>query len=207
MNRKFRHAFLLRPDFFSGAAAGAVGGLGNAVEPINQCNCLMCNWQHQKWPNFQYQVESLAGPLKNLSDVLEPLLSKVRSLLENDRRQYFIEVLVAEAQKTSKIEGEIVSREDLRFSILNHLYLGNYKKNVRDLRAVGIGKLLSTAASNFSNNITEATLKYWHQILFDCMPSLDIVGGYRVSKEPMQIVSGPDFDVSKLKDAAGYHHI
>jgi Fic family protein len=156
----------------------------------------MYNWENQDWPDFQYQLESLSEPLKNLSDVLQPLLDKVRSLPEDDRRHYFIEVLVAEAQKTSKIEGEFVSREDLRSSILNHLYLGNYQRNVRDLRAVGIGKLLSTVASNFSNNITETTLKYWHQILFNRLPSLDIIGDYRVSKEPMQIVSGPDYDLT-----------
>lgn len=156
----------------------------------------MYNWQHQDWPNFQYRLEVLEASLNDLNSVLKPLLSKVRSLPEDDRRRYFIEVLVAEAQKTSKIEGEFVSREDLRSSILNHLYLGNYKKNVRDLRAVGIGKLLSTVASNFSNNITETTLKYWHQILFDRLPSLNIIGDYRISKEPMQIVSGPDYDLT-----------
>ena len=156
----------------------------------------MYNWQHKDWPNFHHQAEALAEPLKNLSDVLQPLLNKVRSLPEEDRRRYFIEVLVAEAQETSKIEGEFVSREDLRSSILNHLYLGNYKKTVRDLRAVGIGKLLATVAANFSNDITESTLKYWHQILFNRLPSLNIIGDYRVSKEPMQIVSGPDYDLT-----------
>lgn len=156
----------------------------------------MYNWQHDDWPDFFYKVEDLAEPLKRLSDVLLPLLSKVRNLPEEDRRRYFIEVLIAEAQKTSNIEGEFVSREDLRSSILSHLYLGNYKKNIRDLRAVGIGKLLSTVASNFSNDITETTLKYWHQILFDRLPTISIIGGYRTSKEPMQIVSGPDYDLT-----------
>jgi len=172
-----------------------IGSLFAIFEPISKFNWLMYNWQNKDWPNFYYNSEALAKPLKTLSEVLEPLLSKVRNLPEEDRRKYFIEVLVAEAQKTSNIEGEFVSREDLRSSILNHLYLGNYKKNIRDLRAVGIGKLLSTMAANFSNDITESTLKYWHQILFDRLPSINIIGNYRTSKEPMQIVSGPDYDI------------
>lgn len=173
-----------------------IGSKSAIFEPISKFNRLMYNWQHDDWPDFFYKVEDLAEPLKRLSDVLLPLLSKVRNLPEEDRRRYFIEVLIAEAQKTSNIEGEFVSREDLRSSILSHLYLGNYKKNIRDLRAVGIGKLLSTVASNFSNDITETTLKYWHQILFDRLPTISIIGGYRTSKEPMQIVSGPDYDLT-----------
>ncbi|MBC6992725.1 DUF4172 domain-containing protein [Neolewinella lacunae] len=165
-------------------------------EPINGLNRLMYNWQHDNWPEFFYRMEDLTEPLKRLSDVLRPLLSKVQNLPEEDRHRYFIEVLIAEAQKTSKIEGEFVSREDLRSSILSHLYLGNYKKNIRDLRAVGIGKLLSTMASNHSNDITETTLKYWHQLLFDRLPTINIIGGYRTSTEPMQIVSGPDYDLT-----------
>lgn len=156
----------------------------------------MYNWQLDDWPEFFYRIEDLTEPLKRLSDVLRPLLSKVQNLPEEDRHRYFIEVLIAEAQKTSKIEGEFVSREDLRSSILSHLYLGNYKKKIRDLRAVGIGKLLSTVAANYSNDITETTLKYWHQLLFDRLPTINIIGGYRTSTEPMQIVSGPTYDLT-----------
>lgn len=89
-----------------------------------------------------------------------------------------------------------MSREDLRSSILNHLYFGNYDKSSRDVRAIGIGKLLSVVAANFMDDISEATIKYYHQLLFSSVPSIDIIGDYRSGTEPMRIVSGPDYDLT-----------
>ena len=156
----------------------------------------MYNWQHENWPNFSFDIGSLTPSLKGIKRLLCGLVERIQNLPEDERRKYFIENLIEEAQMTSRIEGEFISREDLRSSILNHLYLGNYQNQSRDIRAQGIGKLLAIVAANYDYAITEESIKYWHGILLEKSSAIDIIGNYRRGTKPIQIISGPDYDAT-----------
>ncbi|OAV43324.1 Fic family protein [Lewinella sp. 4G2] len=156
----------------------------------------MYNYNYEDWPSLSYDLAALASRIDRVQSLLLPLVERVRRMPAEDRKNYFLDVLIEDAQQTSSIEGEYMSREDIRSSIMNHLSFGNYGKEVRDQRAIGVGKLLSVVAANFRNPLTEVTIKYWHELLFQTTRSIQIIGDYRAGTEPMRIVSGPDYDLT-----------
>jgi len=160
-------------------------------EAINRYNRLMHCWQLDNWPDFFFDRGQLDPLLREIEEQLNPLMQRVMDLPEVDRQDYLLEIMVEEAKNTSSIEGEFMSREDIRSSILNHWRLGYTKLNVIDKRAVGVSKLMSAVATNFQLPIKEATLKYWHTLLFADTAILRSVGDYRLGPDPMQIISGP----------------
>lgn len=70
-----------------------------------------------------------------------------------------------EAIKTSEIEGEFLSRQDVVSSIRNNLGIGHKNEPVRDKKAQGVAKLVVNARQTFSEPLTEAILWNWHQML------------------------------------------
>jgi Fic family protein len=60
---------------------------------------------------------------------------------------------------------------------------------VRDVRAKGVGKLMTKVRSTYNEPLTEKTLKAWHRYLFANQTHIN-VGVWRSHTAPMQIVSG-----------------
>ncbi|MEZ4685285.1 MAG: DUF4172 domain-containing protein [Bacteroidia bacterium] len=111
--------------------------------------------------------------------------------LSKIEQQYsIIEMLTTEAIKTSEIEGEFLSREDVRSSIINGLGLGIGKRLVSNKRATGISKLMVHLRETFSAPLTKDTLLTWHQLLMEGSLGIN-AGAWRASTAPMRIVSGP----------------
>ena len=147
-------------------------------------------WELDNWPDFYFSRPPLDGLLQEVQAKLIAFVRQTDDLPEADRQNYLLEVLIEEAKSTSSIEGEFMSREDIRSSILNHWRIGQAKLNVKDKRAVRVGKLVGVVAADFQLPINEAILKYWHTILFAGDDTLRSIGNYRLGPEPMQIVSG-----------------
>ena len=93
--------------------------------------------------------------------------------------------------KRSEIEGEHISRLDIRSSIKNKLGLNPKIVHVHDKRAQGIAELMLDVRNTFKQPLTEAKLFDWHLMLLSGTfnPNLKI-GYWRTDEEPMQIVSG-----------------
>lgn len=66
----------------------------------------------------------------------------LKSLPEDTKMEAIIDVMVSEAIKTSEIEGEFLSREDVMSSIRNDLGLNRLHEQVIDKRSKGIGELM-----------------------------------------------------------------
>src|SRR5690606_24163303 len=102
----------------------------------------MYNWQFDSWPNFNYSVEKLPPIAVAFAKEFGIAKGLMTGLNEDLEQETLVEILIAEAIKTSEIEGEYMSREDVMSSIKKNLGLTDVKI-VSDKRAAGIAKLMT----------------------------------------------------------------
>ena len=148
----------------------------------------MYNWQHKNWPNFKYSLDGLEDKLIEINSNVNLVAGAVSSMPENLQTETIIQVLMAEALKTSEIEGEFFSREDLMSSIKKSLGL-THEKSPGNKNVIGLGKMLIDVRNTFNEALTENKLFEWHSLLMGNNKKIN-AGKYRSSKEPMQIISG-----------------
>ena len=97
--------------------------------------------------------------------------------------------MVAEAIKSSEIEGEYLEREDVKSSVRNNLGLNVPNDVVSDQRAAGMATLLTDVRETFSEPLTQEKLFSWHSSLMMGADNV-LVGSWRTHEEPMQVISG-----------------
>jgi Fic family protein len=149
------------------------------------------NWQQSDWPDFRYDLSTVHETLFSIAEKMGLISGKLGHLTENLQTEAMINLMVEEAIKTSEIEGEHISRPDIRSSIKNKLGLNQEIVQVHDKRAQGLAELMLDVRNTFKQPITETKLFDWHLMLLSGSfnPNLRI-GGWRTDEEPMQIVSG-----------------
>jgi Fic family protein len=148
------------------------------------------NWQQEDWPDFTYQLADIEEFLFSIAEETGHIGGILKALPENVKTETLINIMVAEAMKTSAIEGEYLSRPDVMSSIKNNLGLNEKPEEVKDKRARGAGQLMVTARNSYTQPLTEEMLFDWHTILLGDSKRIK-VGGWRTHDEPMQVVSGP----------------
>lgn len=150
------------------------------------------NWQQTDWPDFRYDPAAIERALFLLSEKTGLVSGLLKGLPEDLRGDAVIDIMVTEAVKTSEIEGEYISREDVKSSIRNQMGLNPAFEPVRDRRANGAAELMLSVRESFSEPLGEEMLFSWHAMLFKGT-NFVTVGGWRTHKDPMQVVSGrPD---------------
>lgn len=146
------------------------------------------NWQHNNWPYFTYDIKNHEQLLLEYGIKTGNISGLIKTFPEDVRGEAIVDMMVYEALKTSEIEGEYLSREDVYSSIKKNLGL-KPSKAVTDERAKGISELLVTIHQTFQEPLSEAVLFEWHQTLMRGYRNINI-GQWRGSNEPMQVVSG-----------------
>ena len=148
------------------------------------------NWQQADWPHFQYDLTAVQETLLAIAEKSGLITGKLSHLSDTLQTEALIDLLVEEAIKTSKIEGERLQDADVRSSIKNKLGLSEKQIPVRDKRAQGIAELMLDARKTYKQLLTEEKLFDWHLMLMSgtLNPSLR-VGAWRIDEDPMQIVS------------------
>ncbi len=145
------------------------------------------NWQQKDWPKFKYDISKLEDLLFQFSERIGHLKGVLNALPETYQTQTMIEVLVTEAIKTSEIEGEFLSRNDVVSSIKNNLGLGRVM--VKDKNAEGMANLVTVVRSHFQDSLNKRVLFDWHRMIFSINSNIS-VGAWRSHIAPMQVVSG-----------------
>lgn len=149
------------------------------------------NWQLPDWPNFRFDLTSVHETLFSIAEKMGLINGKLEHLNENLQTETMVNLMVEEAVKTSQIEGEYISRPDIRSSIKNKLGLNEAFVRVHDKRAQGIAELMLDVRNTFKRPITEDKLFDWHLMLLSGSFNPNMrVGCWRIDEEPMQIVSG-----------------
>ena len=147
------------------------------------------NWEYKDWPQFKYTLDELEDELILFAEKSGRVTGILNALPESTKTETVVELMVAEAVKTSAIEGEILNREDVMSSIKNNLGLNPNKEKVGSKKAEGIGELMIDVRNTYKDRLTEAKLSLWHKMLFKGEKG-SYVGTWRTHKEPMQVVSG-----------------
>lgn len=159
-------------------------------EPIKINNRLMTyNWQYPNWPHFTYDTTAIDAGVSAFTLAFGEVKGMLETLGEEVKQETLIQFMIDEAMKTSEIEGEYYSRQDILSSIKNKIGLAIPKHSIFDKRAAGISELMVEVRSGYHRSLTETLLQTWHRILF--AQSFTIQGGYyRQGKTSMQIISG-----------------
>lgn len=147
------------------------------------------NWQQNDWPNFTYSLKSAQNNLSAFAEMNGHHSGILKAIPEEIQAEAIIDFMVAEAIKTSEIEGEFFKRADVMSSIKNNL---GYNKNVvkiKDKNAEGIGELMVDVRKTFKEKLNKEKLFGWHRLIMGNNKNVKI-GAWRSHTEPMQVVSG-----------------
>lgn len=147
------------------------------------------NWQQKDWPRFRYKLNGIESTLLSFAEKWGHVTGMVRSLPENLKAETLLDIMIAEAIKTSAIEGENLNRDDVLSSLKKNLGLAVDRKAVKDKRAEGISRLMHDVRVTFAEPLTQEKLAAWHTMMMGHATDI-VVGAWRKGKEPMQVVSG-----------------
>lgn len=147
------------------------------------------NWQQKDWLNFQYQTTNIEDLLFDFAQRTGRISGVLDGLPQTEQTEAMINLMVSEAIKTSEIEGEYLSRNDVMSSIKRNLGIQPDLPVTKDKRAEGIAQLMLTVRQGFSKPLTAEVLFNWHAMLMKGNTSVK-AGQWRTHEEPMQIISG-----------------
>lgn len=151
---------------------------------------MLYNWQLSDWPNFTYDLAGFEGELIAFADKAGQITGLLKGLSETDQIEAMVQSMLAEAMKTSQIEGEYLRRQDVMSSIRNQLGLNDPLQRVRDRASEGAAELMVAVRDTWKEPLTEAMLFSWHKKLLKGSHGIAL-GRWRTHKEPMQVVSNP----------------
>ncbi len=146
------------------------------------------NWQQKDWPEFPYKLDS-EDDLLAFNEQVWQVSGMLKAMPEDSKEELILNTMVAEAIKTSSIEGEDLNRQDVISSIKNNLGLNDKLEKIRDKKAQGAGELMIAVRNTYAEPLTEKTLFAWHTMLLESSTHV-AVGSWRKHKEPMQVISG-----------------
>ena len=159
-------------------------------EPINQIIRLMkYNWELPDWPNFSFNQDTIQSSLYKFAEELGLVNGMLKATDQNSHNEILVQTILMEALKTSEIENEYLSRQDVMSSIKNNLDLNDKLEHVSDKKAAGIAKLMTDVRYSYKENLTKEKLFEWHSYLVFRQRRI-IIGDWRQGDEPMQVISG-----------------
>lgn len=150
---------------------------------------MIYNWQQPDWPNFRYEVTGIEDFLFEFAEETGHVSGMLKSMPDDLEVEAMINIMVTEAIKTSEIEGEYLSRQDVVSSIKRNLGLGDNTDLIKDKKAQGAAELMIDVRKTYADALTEETLFAWHKMLMRENHRIK-VGSWREHTDPMQIVSG-----------------
>ncbi len=147
------------------------------------------NWQQKDWPNFQYKTDVIEDMLYDFAKRTGRISGILDGFSESEQTEATINLMVSEAIKTSEIEGEYLSRNDVMSSIRRNLGINPELPLTKDKRAEGVAELMVAVRNDFLKPLTNQTLFNWHSMLMKGNTQIQIQQ-WRTHIEPMQIVAG-----------------
>ncbi|MBN8781427.1 MAG: Fic family protein [Terrimonas ferruginea] len=147
------------------------------------------NWQQKDWPHFKFSLTGVEGELLIFSEKVGRVSGILEALPEETKQDVIVDIILAEAIKTSEIEGEFPSRKDVLSSIRKNLGLHHSPEHIKDKSAAGLGELMIDVRMSFKEKLTEEKLFAWHRMLLQENKRIE-VGQWRTHEEPMQVISG-----------------
>jgi Fic family protein len=151
------------------------------------------NWQQPDWPNFTYDSRVLEPLEQNFLLRSGEFIGACKHIGADDQETLRIELISDEAVKTSEIEGEILDRASVQSSLRHQFGLGIEPPGVKPAER-GISNMMVDLYRSYATPLTDKTMFDWHTMLLSADRSIKVIGGYRTHAEPMQVVSGLDYE-------------
>ena len=151
--------------------------------------------EHQDWPNFTWDADTLASRLADIRHRQGRLLGRMEGLGFELKREASLNTMTSDVVKSSAIEGENLNPEEVRSSIARRLGIdiAGLVPTSRDVE--GIVDMMLDATQQFSKPLGKDRLLDWHAALFPTGRSgmrRITAGEWRtLDVGPMQVVSGP----------------
>lgn len=124
------------------------------------------NWQLEKWPQYTYNKETVGDPQISFGLKTGEISGMVMGLPSEEQNEAIIDLMVSEAIKTSEIEGEFLSRQEVMSSIKKNLGIhDNNPKQIKDHRVKGIAQLMVSIRKSYNTPLSEQMLFEWHKML------------------------------------------
>lgn len=151
-------------------------------------------WQSPHWPDWRYDLASLAEALAAVSRAQGRLLGRLADVGMALRDEARLAALTEDVVQTSAIEGEALNVASVRSSVARRLGVDIGALAPVDRHVDGIVDMVLDATSNATAPLTTERLFGWHAALFPTGYSgisQIRVGNWRDdSTGPMQVVSG-----------------
>lgn len=149
------------------------------------------NWQQKDWPSFCFDLSGVEEALFAFVDKAGQVNGMLKGLPDATRMEATLQIMIAEAMKTSEIEGEYLSRQDVMSSMRNQLGLNDPHERVKDTVSEGTAELMVATRDAWAEPLNEAMLFSWHSMLMKGTRGVDKVGAWRTGETRMQVVSNP----------------
>lgn len=147
------------------------------------------NWELPDWPDFHYRLDTIEPVLYTFATEAGVIDGMLQALPAYVQQEALLEIILLEAIKTSEIEGEFLSRQDLMSSIRNNLGLNEKQEIILDRKAMGVGQLMVDVRKTYKEPLSCEKLWSWHKTLMSSYNAIN-KGVWRKGKEPMQVISG-----------------
>jgi Fic family protein len=147
------------------------------------------NWQQEDWPQFRFSLQNVEDTLLVFSEKVGRVSGILEGLPEETKQDVIVDIILAEAIKTSEIEGEYPNRRDVLSSIRKNLGLPRSSEHIKDRSAIGLGELMIDVRKTYKEPLTKQKLVAWHKMLLGQNKKMEL-GQWRTHKEPMQVISG-----------------
>ena len=147
------------------------------------------------WPNFTWDSTKLARKLAAVRNRQGRLCGRMEELVFKLRTEANLEALTEEVTKSSEIEGEHLSRDQVRSSLARRLGVDIGAPTLAERNVEGIVEMMLDATGKYNTPLTSERLFDWHAALFPTGRSgmsKITVGNWRTEDSgSMQVVSGP----------------
>src|SRR4051812_43991981 len=111
------------------------------------------NWQQKDWPEFLYNLDT-EDDLLSFNEQVWEVSGMLKAMPEDSKEEFILNTMVAEAIKTSAIEGEDLNRQDVISSIRNNLGLNEKPERIRDKKAKGAAALMIAVRDTYAEPLT-----------------------------------------------------
>jgi Fic family protein len=151
--------------------------------------------EHNNWPNFTWDFETLASKLASVRYKQGRLLGKMENIGFDLRKEANLNTLTNDVIKSSIIEGENLNKDEVRSSIARSLGIKTTGLISSSRSIDGIVEMMLDATQKFSSKLTKDRLFDWHAALFPTgrsgMHKIDVSRWRTGMSGDMQIISGP----------------
>jgi Fic family protein len=157
----------------------------------------MVTYIHEQkgWPHFTWDAAKIAQKLAAVRNRQGRLTGRMEELGFRLKSEANLEALTEEVTKSSEIEGEVLSREQVRSSLARRLGVDIGALTPAERNVEGIVEMMLDATGKYGAPLTSERLFGWHAALFPTGRSgmnKITVGNWRTEESgPMQVVSGP----------------